>query len=115
MMSTEDGIAFLRLIGKRSFSGQRRASRAWSPALRLWLSHSLAKLLISPSNCPHEMQPAESAVNDKPKRRWYQFSLLTMLVVLTLTSVPLGYIAWEREECRRGTSICAQITKLGGL
>ena len=50
-----------------------------------------------------------------PKRRWYQFSLLTMLVVLTLTSVPLGYIAWEREECRRGTSICAQITKLGGL
>jgi internalin A len=38
----------------------------------------------------------------KPRRRWYQFSLITLLIGLTLFSLPLGYIAWEREQCRRG-------------
>ena len=37
-----------------------------------------------------EAQPVEHAVSDKPKRRWYQFSLKTMLVVLTLVSGGLG-------------------------
>ena len=38
----------------------------------------------------------------KPRRRWYQFGLSTLLIGLTLISLPLGYIAWEREQCRRG-------------
>jgi hypothetical protein len=38
----------------------------------------------------HEVQPAEPDVSDNPKRRWYQFSLLTMLVVLTLLCVFVG-------------------------
>ena len=48
------------------------------------------------------LQPAEPAVNDKPKRRWYQFSLLSMLVVLTLVGLILALAAREREECRKG-------------
>jgi len=38
----------------------------------------------------------------KPSRRWYQFGLSTLLVAVTLISLPLGYVAWEREQCRRG-------------
>jgi hypothetical protein len=38
----------------------------------------------------------------KPRRRWYQFGLSTLLIGLTLFSLPLGYVAWEREQCRRG-------------
>ena len=36
------------------------------------------------------------------RRRWYQFSVRTMFLVLALTSLPLSYVAWEREQCRRG-------------
>ena len=41
-------------------------------------------------------------MSPKPRRRWYQFGLSTLLIGLTLFSLPLGYVAWEREECRRG-------------
>src|SRR6185295_4098867 len=41
-------------------------------------------------------------MSPKPLRRWYQFGLSTLLIGLTLFSLPLGYIAWEREQCRRG-------------
>lgn len=41
-------------------------------------------------------------MSPKPRRRWYQFGLSTLLIGLTLFSLPLGYIAWEREQCRRG-------------
>jgi hypothetical protein len=35
----------------------------------------------------HEVQPAELAMNDKPKRRWFQFSLWSLFVVVTLFSI----------------------------
>src|SRR5689334_16125995 len=38
----------------------------------------------------------------KPRRRWLQFRLSTLLIAVTLVSLPLGYVAWEREQCRRG-------------
>ena len=37
----------------------------------------------------------------KPKRRWYQFSLLTLLVVMTLFTVTLGvWIPYRRERAK---------------
>lgn len=39
---------------------------------------------------------------DRTPRRWYQFSVRTMFLGLALISLPLGYVAWEREQCRRG-------------
>ena len=38
----------------------------------------------------------------KPRRRWLQFRLRTLLIAVTLVSLPLGYVAWEREQCRQG-------------
>ena len=32
----------------------------------------------------------ESAVNDKPKRRWYQFSLGALLLSVTVTAIVIG-------------------------
>lgn len=34
--------------------------------------------------------------------RWFQFRLRTLLIAVTLAALPLGYVAWEREQCRRG-------------
>ncbi len=36
-------------------------------------------------------------MNDKPKRRWYQFSLKMMLVVMTLAGIVLARVAYLRQ------------------
>jgi Leucine Rich Repeat (LRR) protein len=54
-------------------------------------------------------------VSDKPKRRWYQFSLLTLLVVLTLLCVgPGGFVAYEQRKARQQQAAVEAIEKLGG-
>ena len=39
-----------------------------------------------------EVQPAEPAVSDKPKRRWYQFSLRTLLLAMTFAGIVFGTV-----------------------
>lgn len=64
---------------------------------------------------PHEVQPAKTAVSDKPQRRWYQFSLLSMLVVTTLLCIgPGGYVAYEQAKARKQKAAVEAIKKLGG-
>lgn len=53
-------------------------------------------------------------MTDTPKRRWYQFSLMTLLVVMTLAGVGLGWLAHERNEVRKRQEAIAAIEKLGG-
>ncbi|MCE9526593.1 MAG: hypothetical protein K8R36_11120, partial [Planctomycetales bacterium] len=50
----------------------------------------------------------------KPRRPWYQFSLLGMLIVITLASVPLGWLAYERNEVRKRAAAIARIEELNG-
>jgi predicted negative regulator of RcsB-dependent stress response len=51
----------------------------------------------------------------KPKRRWYQFSLKTLLVVLTLLCLgPGGYVAYEQRKAREQKAAVEAIEKLGG-
>jgi hypothetical protein len=54
-------------------------------------------------------------MNVTPKRRWYQFSLKAMLVVMTLACVGLGWLAYERNELRKREVAIAAIEKLGGI
>jgi hypothetical protein len=50
-----------------------------------------------------------------PKRRWFQFSLKGMLVVMTILCVgPGGYIANERHQFRKRATAIAAIEELGG-
>src|SRR5688572_12050313 len=51
----------------------------------------------------------------KPKRRWYQFSLQTLLVVVTLLCIgPGGYVAYEQRKARKQKAAVKAIEKLGG-
>jgi hypothetical protein len=36
----------------------------------------------------------------KRKRRWFQFSLRTLMIVVTLLAVPLGYVGWQSKIVR---------------
>lgn len=48
-----------------------------------------------------------------PRRRWLQFSLRTLLSVVTLAAFLLGYVAWEREQCRRGEEALHHVQRIG--
>jgi len=50
----------------------------------------------------------------EPRRRWYQFSLRTLLIVVTLSAVPLGWFAWKVEQGRRQRAAIAWVDKMGG-
>jgi hypothetical protein len=54
-------------------------------------------------------------VTATPKRRWYQFSLKTVLVVLTLLCLgPGGYVAYEQAKARKHKAAVEAIEKFGG-
>ena len=56
-----------------------------------------------------------AAMTAKPKRRWYQFSLKTLLVVLTLFCIgPGGYVAYEQAKARRQKAEVEAIERFGG-
>jgi hypothetical protein len=37
----------------------------------------------------------EAEPSNKAKRRWFQFRLRTLMIVVTLLAVPLGYVGWQ--------------------
>jgi hypothetical protein len=45
-----------------------------------------------------KVQPAEPAVTAKPKHRWYQFSLRTLLLLVTLSATATGFGLWLRHR-----------------
>ena len=54
-------------------------------------------------------------MSDKPKPRWYQFSLKTLLVFITLICLgPGGIVAYEQQKARRQRAAVASIEKIGG-
>jgi hypothetical protein len=51
----------------------------------------------------------------KPKRRWFQFSLRMLLVLVLIVSVPLGWLDVKRRQARDRRQTLAAIKKLGGI
>jgi len=49
-----------------------------------------------------------------PIRRPFQFSLRTLLVLVTLCAIPCSWVAWEREWARKRREAIVAIRKLGG-
>ena len=50
----------------------------------------------------------------KPKLRWFQYSLRTLLVVVTLFAVPCSWLAVKRQQARREREAAAAFQTLGG-
>jgi hypothetical protein len=51
----------------------------------------------------------------KPRRRWYQFRLRTLLVLMVLASIGLSWFAVKMRKARRQREAVAAITKCGGM
>ena len=50
----------------------------------------------------------------KTKRRWYQFRMRTLLVVVTVVTVPLGWVGWRLEQARGERAVIAWVMETGG-
>jgi len=59
-------------------------------------------------------QPTTAEPQVKSRRRWYQFSLRTLLIVVTLVGCGLGWLGFKVREARRQEVAVAAIEKLGG-
>ena len=47
----------------------------------------------------------------KPKRRWFQFSLKWLFVLIALVAVPCAWLAWKLEHKRRERAAVAEIKR----
>ena len=49
-----------------------------------------------------------------PKRRWAQFSLATMFVLVAVAAMPCGWLAWKTDQKQRERVTVAQIENKHG-
>jgi len=49
----------------------------------------------------------------KPKRRWFQFSLKWLFVLIALVAVPCAWLAWKLEHKRRERAAVAEFERIG--
>ena len=50
----------------------------------------------------------------KPKRRWFQYSVRTLLVLVTVAAVPCSWVAVKTQQARRERAIAPAIERIGG-
>jgi hypothetical protein len=50
----------------------------------------------------------------KPRRRWFRFSLRTLFILVTLASLPLGWVGWGLGEVRKERAVVAWVEEMGG-
>jgi hypothetical protein len=51
------------------------------------------------------MQAEPSKAEPKRRRRWFQFRLRTLLIVVTLLAVPCAYVGWQAAIVRERKSL----------
>jgi hypothetical protein len=57
----------------------------------------------------------ESAMSARTRRRWYQFSLRTMLIVLAVVAAPAAWVAKERRQSKYEEQIAEKLLSLGAF
>jgi hypothetical protein len=50
----------------------------------------------------------------KRKRRWFQFSLRTLLVGVTLLAIPCAYVGWQIKIVRERKALAREVSEAGG-
>ena len=53
--------------------------------------------------------------NDHPNRRWFQFRLRTLLIVVLVLSLPLSWFAVRMERARRQRAAVEAVSELGAI
>jgi hypothetical protein len=53
------------------------------------------------------------AAPPKRKHRWFQFSLRTLLIGVTLLAIPLGYVGWQAKIVRHRRELIRQVVAAG--
>ena len=54
-------------------------------------------------------------MKDKPKRRWYQYSLRSLFILTTLVAIACSWYAYEMQEAAKRRAAIAEIVELGGV
>ena len=60
------------------------------------------------------MTTAEPSTTPKPRRRWLQFSLRTLMVLMLVLGCGFGWLAYEIKMVREQREAVTAIEKLGG-
>jgi hypothetical protein len=68
---------------------------------------------ISPASAENE-RPVRKMTEPKAKRRWFQFSLRTLLVFVTFCAICCSWFAVKMQQARQQRVAVAAILKLGG-
>ncbi len=76
--------------------------------------HPLLPLPAVADNGEMEAEPPKIDA-PKRKRRWYQFSLRTLMILITLLAVPLGYVGWQAQIVRERKAMALELQDAGAL
>jgi hypothetical protein len=89
-----------------------------------WPAHNVHPLLATSQNLllplpavgDNAAMQTEPRKTDPPKRkrRWFQFSLRSLLIGVTLTAVGCGYVARQAEVVRERQAFLDRIVRMGG-
>jgi hypothetical protein len=74
-------------------------------------------LLLLPAvgdNAAMQSEPS-TAEPPKRKRRWFQFSLRTLMIGVALLAVPLSYVGWEAKVVRERAAFLDHLEKSGAF
>jgi len=55
-----------------------------------------------------------TAASEKPRRRWFQFRLRTLLIGMMLLAVPCGYMGWQAKIVRERKGVLELVVQQGG-
>jgi Leucine-rich repeat (LRR) protein len=64
--------------------------------------------------CYNASMNAATENTSAPRRRWFRYRLRTLLIVLTVLSLPLGWVGWRLAEVHRERSAITWVYKQGG-
>jgi len=73
----------------------------------------LPPVVATADNAAMEDEPS-SSTPPKRKRRWYQFSLRTLLIEIVVLAVGFGWLGRNVERKRQQRDAVAAIVKMGG-
>ena len=75
--------------------------------------HLLLRLPAVGDNAGMEADPSKASP-PKHKRRCFQFSLRTLMIVVTLLAVACGYVGWQAKIVRQRRAMLGTIDAVGG-